>query len=156
MTKPKMNELFVRKSDEITLKLVEKYKGKGYFDLGGKLVKISVKDLTHIFGIKSGPIKIHLQGNPRRPISDFLDRVFKKEKEMLVSRMKIFLRKVFTKHSSESAQDITRVLMLLVLATIFVPLSQPKLSWAYCPFVEDLNTSTTYAWSTFITEHLVK
>lgn len=46
--------------------------------------------------------------------------------------------------------------MMLVLATIFVPLSQPKLSWAYCPFIEDLNTSTTYAWSTFITEHLVK
>ncbi|KAG5532087.1 hypothetical protein RHGRI_026635 [Rhododendron griersonianum] len=156
MTNPKINELFVRKSDEITLKLVEKYKGEGYFDLGGKLVKISVKDLTLIFGIKSGPTKIHLQGNPSRPISDFLDRVFKKEKEMLVSRMKIFLREAFTERSIESAQDVARVLMMLVLATIFVPLSQPKLSWAYCPFIEDLNTSTTYAWSTFITEHLVK
>ncbi|KAG5539927.1 hypothetical protein RHGRI_020224 [Rhododendron griersonianum] len=156
MTKPEINELFVRKSDEITLKLVEKYKGEGYFDLGGKLVKISVKDLTLIFGIKSGPTKIHLQGSPRRPISDFLDKVFKKEKEMLVSRMKIFLREAFTERSIDSAQDVARVLMMLVLATIFVPLSQPKLSWAYCPFIEDLNTSTTYAWSTFITEHLVK
>ncbi|XP_058217231.1 uncharacterized protein LOC131328283 [Rhododendron vialii] len=156
MTKPEINELFVKKSDEITLKLVEKYKGEGYFDLGGKLVKISVKDLTLIFGIKSGPIKIHLQGNPRRPNSDFLDRVFKKQKEMLVSRMKIFLRKAFTKDSTQSAQDIARVLMMLVLATIFVPLSQPKLSWAYYPFIDDLNTSTTYAWSTFIIEHLVK
>ncbi|XP_058199740.1 uncharacterized protein LOC131314858 isoform X2 [Rhododendron vialii] len=156
MTKPKINELFMKKSDEITLKLVEKYKGERYFDLGGKLVKINVKDLTLIFEIKSGPIKIHLQGNPRRPISDFLNRVFKKEKEMLVSRMKIFLRKAFTEDFSESEQDIARVLIMLVLATIFVPLSQPKLSWAYCPFIEDLNTSTTYAWSTFITEHLVK
>ncbi|XP_058219863.1 uncharacterized protein LOC131330335 [Rhododendron vialii] len=75
---------------------------------------------------------------------------------MLVSRMKIFLRKAFTEDSTESAQDIARVLMMLVLATIFVPLSQPKLSWAYCPFIEDLNTSTMYAWSTFIIEHLVK
>ncbi|KAG5551868.1 hypothetical protein RHGRI_010092 [Rhododendron griersonianum] len=156
MTKSEINELFVRKSDEITLKLVEKYKGEGYLDLGGKLVKISVKDLTLIFGIKSGPTKIHLQGNLRRPISDFLDRFFKKEKEMLVSRMKIFLRKAFTERSIESAQDVARVLMMLVLATIFVPLSQPKLIWAYCPFIEDLNISTTYAWSTFITEHLVK
>ncbi|XP_058192099.1 DEK domain-containing chromatin-associated protein 4-like [Rhododendron vialii] len=97
MTKPEINELFVKKSDEITLKLVKKYKGEGHFDLGGKLVKISVKDLTLIFGIKSGPIKIHLQGNPRRPNSDFLDRVFKNQKEMLVSRMKIFLRKSFYK-----------------------------------------------------------
>ncbi|KAG5520880.1 hypothetical protein RHGRI_033446 [Rhododendron griersonianum] len=156
MTKPEINELFVKKSSEITLKLVEKYKGEGYFDLGGKLVKISAKDLTLIFGIKSRPNKIHLQGNPRRPILDFPDRVFKIEKEMLVSRMKIFLKKAFTEDSSENAQDIARVLMMLVLATIFVPLSQPKLSWAYCPLIEDHNTSTTYAWSTFITKHLVK
>ncbi|KAI8543182.1 hypothetical protein RHMOL_Rhmol08G0198000 [Rhododendron molle] len=55
----------------------------------------------------------------------------------------------------KDAKDLARVLCLLLIRTLFFPNTQARVSWAYLDFIEPLENSTLYNWSSFITEEVI-
>jgi hypothetical protein len=153
-----MDESYVKKSDFETLKLVNRYQGhRGRFKLGSKTVKLTEKEITLIFGLQSGPNRIRLPPKSKKPDTKFADRICAKHDRIVtIPSLRACFEKVVKKNSPEDAKDVARVLTLYLLATFFCPLSTSRLNWNYLEFVEDLETSTSYAWSTYITDFLIK
>lgn len=152
-----LDEAYVRKSDFDALKLVKQYQGwNGRFKLGSKSVRLTEKEITLIFGIQSGPIRIRLSTKRRKPNTRFADRVCSKDSRVMnISSLRLHFDQAMKRKKLEDAKDVARVLTLFVIATLFCPSTSSRLSWSYLEFVEDLEKSTSYAWSTFITEYLI-
>ncbi|KAH7834766.1 hypothetical protein Vadar_019530 [Vaccinium darrowii] len=153
-----MDESYVKKSDFETLKLVNQYKGHGgRFKLGSKTVKITEKKMTLIFGKQSGSNRIRLAPKSKKPDTRFADRICSKFGRIVtISSMRDYFNKAVKKNRPEDAKDVARLLTLYLLAMIFCSLTTSTLNWNYLQFAEDLETSTSYAWSTYITEYLIK
>ncbi|XP_058181215.1 uncharacterized protein LOC131299648 [Rhododendron vialii] len=156
----KMDEAYVRKSDTDVLKLVKQYEGtSGRFKLGGKSVKITAKEVTLIFGIQSGPKRIVLNPTPRVPKSDFADRLCpgpKGQRILTIPLLREFFTKAVKGTTLQDANDLARVLCLLLIGTLFFANTQARVSWGYLEFVEYLDNSTSYDWATFITEDVIQ
>ncbi|KAG5564315.1 hypothetical protein RHGRI_000498 [Rhododendron griersonianum] len=155
----KLDEAYVRKSDPDVLKLVKQYEGTGgSFKLGADSVKITAKELTIIFGIKSGTTRIVINPTPRVPKSDFADRLCpgpKGQRILTTPILRDFFDKAVKGTTLNDAKDLARVLCLLLIGTLFVPNTQARVSWAYLDFIEPLENSTSYNWSSFITEEVI-
>ncbi|KAG5557423.1 hypothetical protein RHGRI_007611 [Rhododendron griersonianum] len=68
ITEGSIDEQMVKKSDPILVKLIETYKrGQAKFLLVGKDIALTDLELGVIFGITSGPVKIHITTHGRRP-----------------------------------------------------------------------------------------
>ncbi|KAH7860419.1 hypothetical protein Vadar_013190 [Vaccinium darrowii] len=152
-----MDESYVKKSDFETLKLVSRYQGHGgRFKLGNKTVKITEKEMTLIFGLQSDPNRIRLSPKPKKPNKKFADRICAKTDRIInIGSLRDCFEKVVKKNTPQDAKDVARVLTLYLLATVFCPHTTSRLNWNYLEFVEDLEASTSYAWSTYITEYLI-
>ncbi|KAH7841893.1 hypothetical protein Vadar_010873 [Vaccinium darrowii] len=153
-----MDESYVKKSDFETLKLVSRYQGHGgRFKLGSKTVKITEKEMTLIFGLQSGPNRIRLAPKPKKPNTKFADRICTKtDRIVTIGSLRECFEKVVKKNRPQDAKDVARVLTLYLLATVFCLHTTSRLNWNYLEFVEDLEASTSYAWSTYTTEYLIK
>ncbi|KAG5562129.1 hypothetical protein RHGRI_004993 [Rhododendron griersonianum] len=155
----KLDEAYVRKSDPDVLKLVKQYEGSGgSFKLGADSVKITAKELTTIFGIKSGTTRIVINPTPRVPKTDFADRLCpgpKGQRILTTPILRDFFAKAVNGTTLNDAKDLARVLCLLLIGTLFVPNTQSRVSWAYLDFIEPLENSTSYNWSRFITEEVI-
>lgn len=154
------DDAYFKKSDHDALKLVEQYEGhegqRGRFKLGAKLVKITAREFGLIFGIKSGPIRIELSTKPRMPEIPFAYEISVKRIMTNISLREFFNTKVMAGESEEDAKDVARVLTLYLISTVFLPSTASRISWSYFPFIEDLEKCSSYAWSTFFTEELIK
>ncbi|KAI8572161.1 hypothetical protein RHMOL_Rhmol01G0176900 [Rhododendron molle] len=159
IVKANLDEAYVRKSDTEVLKLVQQYEGTGgRFKLGGKSVKITAKEVTLIFGIQSGTTWIVLNPTPRVPKSDFAERLCpgpKGQRILTIRVLREFFDKAIQGTTLEDAKDLARVLCLLLIGTLFVLNTQARVSWVYLDFIEPLENSTLYNWSSFITEELI-
>ncbi|KAG5567040.1 hypothetical protein RHGRI_002568 [Rhododendron griersonianum] len=155
----KLDEAYVRKSDPDVLKLVKQYEGSGgSFKLGADSVKITAKELTTIFGIKSGTTRIVINPTPRVPKTDFADRLCpgpKGQRILTTPILRDFFAKAVNGTTLNDAKDLARVLCLLLIGTLFLPNTQSRVSWAYLDFIEPLENSTSYNWSRFITEEVI-
>ncbi|KAG5555864.1 hypothetical protein RHGRI_006498 [Rhododendron griersonianum] len=155
----KLDEAYVRKSDPDVLKLVKQYEGTGgSFKLGANSVKITAKELTTIFGIKSGTTRIVINPTPRVPKTDFADRLCpgpKGQRILTTPILRDFFDKAVKGTTLNDAKDLARVLYLSLIGTLFVPNTQARMSWAYLDFIEPLENSTSYNWSSFITEEVI-
>ena len=157
----KLNLGYVMKSDRDALALIRQYEGLGArFKLGSKSVKLTAKEIALIFGIQSGATKIELQQYPRVPDSPFALRLFPKKhdgpKILYVHVLAHFFEKAVKGEKVEDARDVARVLSLILIGTLFLPNSQARVSWAYLDYIDDLERSTSYAWSTFITKKTIE
>ncbi|KAG5548692.1 hypothetical protein RHGRI_014143 [Rhododendron griersonianum] len=151
------DDSYFKKSDHDALKLVEQYEGqRGRFKLGAKLVKITAREFGIIFGIKSGPNRIELSTKPRMPEIPFAYEISVKRIMTNISLREFFNTKVMAGESEEDAKDVARVLTLYLISTVFLPSIASRISWSYFPFIEDLEKCSSYAWSTFFTEELIK
>lgn len=81
--------------------------------------------------------------------------MFPKDRRITTKNLKVYFDQALNKKNKESAKDVARLLTLFLIATLFCPLTLPYVSWSYLPYVEDLEESQTYAWSTFITDYLI-
>ncbi len=150
-------ETYMRKNDNDALKLIQKYdrKTEGFL-LGNKSVRPAPNDMTLIFGICSGDTRINLVKNHEKPKTDFVARVFSKETGIVKKNLDEHIEKALEGNDETDHKDVARLLTLLLLATLFFPTTSNTLSWCYVPFVEDLEKSQSYAWSTLINEFLLQ
>lgn len=119
-------------------------------------MKITAREFGLIFGIKSGPIRIELSTKPRMPEIPFAYEISVKRIMTNISLREFFNTKVMAGESEEDAKDVARVLTLYLISTVFLPSTASRISWSYFPFIEDLEKCSSYAWSTFFTEELIK
>lgn len=151
------DDSYFKKSDHDALKLVQQYEGqRGRFKLGPKLVKITTREFGLIFGIKSGPNRIELSTKPRMPEIPFAYEISVNRIMTNISLREFFNTKVMAGESEEHAKDVARVLTLYLISTVFLPSTASRISWSFFPFIEDLEKCSSYAWSTFFTEELIK
>ncbi|KAH7867469.1 hypothetical protein Vadar_033914 [Vaccinium darrowii] len=158
LVKLMMDESYVKNSDFETLKLVSRYQGHGgRFKLGSKTVKITEKEMNTIFGLQSDPNRIRLAPKSKKPNSKLADRICAKTGRIVtIGSLRECFEKVVKKNRPQNAKDVARVLTLYLLAMVFCPHTTSRLNWNYLEFVEDLKASTSYAWSMYITEYLIK
>ncbi|XP_058216915.1 uncharacterized protein LOC131327801 [Rhododendron vialii] len=169
ITQCSIDEQMVKKSDPVLIKLIETYKrGQAKFSLARKDIPLTDHDIGVIFGITSGPVKIHIATHGRRPDTEFANRVFAGASTVHLSTMRVTIENILKppvkkkqkkkqKQVSEieAAKDLARLLTLYTIGTLFFPTTGPNLNWSYLKLVEDLENSANYNWSMFITNNLV-
>lgn len=157
MADANLSDKYVMKSDRDALKIVSQYEGReGRFKLGGQSLRITTQEIELIFAIKSGPQRIHLNPKPRKPNTTFANEISATGKNIItIQSLKDCFQRAVKETSEEYAKVVAQVLTLHLLATLFVPTTASRLSWSYVPYVEDLESSTSYAWSAHFTEELI-
>ncbi|KAI8569416.1 hypothetical protein RHMOL_Rhmol02G0277300 [Rhododendron molle] len=169
ITEGSIDEQMVKKSDLILVKLIETYKrGQAKFLLAGKDIALTDLELGVIFGITSGPVKIHIKTHGRRPDTEFANRVFAGASTMHLPTMREIIEHILKPpvkkkqkkdqkevSETEAAKDLARLLTLYTIGTLFFPTTGPNLNWSYLKLIEDLENSANYNWSEFITNYLV-
>ncbi len=149
-------EKYMKKNDHDALKLIQNYDSMSQeFNLGNKSLKPTENDLTLIFGICSGPRRIKLVNKHVKPNTEFTKRVFSNESSIRTKMLQKQISTALEKNDKENRKDVARLLTLFILATLFFPSTSRTLSWCYVDYVEDLENSKSYAWSTLITEFLL-
>lgn len=136
--------------------------------LAGKDIALTDLELGIIFGITSGPVKIHIATHGRRPDTEFANRVFAGASTMHLPTMRVTIENILKPpvkkkqkkkqkevSETEAAKDLARLLTLYTIGTLFFPTTGPNLNWFYLKLVEDLENSANYNWSEFITNYLV-
>lgn len=135
----------VKKSDPILVKLIETYKrGQAKFLLAGKDIALTDLELGIIFGITSGPVKIHIATHGRRPDTEFANRVFAGASTMHLPTMRVTIENILKPpvkkkqkkkqkevSETEAAKDLARLLTLYTIGTLFFPTAGPNLNWFY-------------------------
>ncbi|KAI8538087.1 hypothetical protein RHMOL_Rhmol09G0074500 [Rhododendron molle] len=95
ITESNIDEQMVKKSDPILVKLIETYKrGQAKFLLAGNDIALTDLELGVIFGITSGPVKIHITTHGRRPDTKFANRVFAGESTMHLPTMRVTIENI--------------------------------------------------------------
>ncbi|KAG5565979.1 hypothetical protein RHGRI_001790 [Rhododendron griersonianum] len=74
---------------------------------------------------------------------------------MTIPILRDFFAKAVKDTTLKDEKDLARVLCLLLIGTLFFPNTQARVSWAYLDFIEPLENSTLYNWSSFITEEVI-
>ncbi|KAG5549564.1 hypothetical protein RHGRI_014778 [Rhododendron griersonianum] len=134
-----VDEQMVKKSDPILVKLIETYeRGQAKFLLAGKDIVLTDLEVGVLFGITSGPVKIHIATHGRSPETEFANRVFAGASTMHLPTMRVTIENILKppvkkkqkqkqkkkqKEVSEieAAKDLARLLTLYTIGTLFFP-----------------------------------
>lgn len=132
------------------------------FVLGGKLAKVTSRDVQLIFGIVGGSRKIPVKCS-KYSIRGWITRCFGSEIRLCVGPFILYKNHIFDKlkemvhlEDESSCGDVARLTHCYLLASVLAPNQNGSVSWHLTEYVEDLKEVGMYDWCTFIAEMLAR
>ena len=150
-----VDKKWCRKSDNMILEIILCFNpNTSRFCIGAEEVKIRRNDVSLIFGIQDGFEKIDSTLNGK-VLTPFVERRFKNDRRLTAPIIKSRLIQASRGTTENDFEDVSRLLCLYLLVTVFFLTTGHTLSWGYIPYIEDLDEIRKYNWSQLILNALI-
>ncbi|KAF5186192.1 hypothetical protein FRX31_024221, partial [Thalictrum thalictroides] len=140
------------------LKLIKCYdKENDAFNIGGVHVKLTVEDVSLIFGFEmKGKIIMPLAAKGYSEVeTPFVKTHFKNQTMLMKNVILDRVKKVVEKNDKASTRDFARLVILFIATIILFPNANSSLKWSFVPHIENFEEITSISWAHAVHYHLM-
>ncbi|XP_050384431.1 uncharacterized protein LOC126801025 isoform X2 [Argentina anserina] len=151
----KIIESACRKSDMDIVAILKCFDKKEHtFQFGDIKAMISANDIAELFGLNVEGREINLNQKKRKGDAGFINRLFPDQKRLSKVILEKKIRDVAKLRGAEDEHDFVRLICLYFCVTLFFCNSGNDLSWFIVPYIEDLESMSSYAWARAVKNYL--
>lgn len=152
-------ETDLRKSDKDIEKILRRFdETSKAFKLGSTKVKLTKRDISLIYGIKSTGKKSTKKYETKDMENEFVKRRFANVDRVTAANLKEMLKDLSKSQKKDQivVEDVARLLCLYVIVVVFLATRGPTLSWGIVHSVEDLDGMNDIDWVEEMHSNLMK